>query len=294
MIVVNLLFSYVFHYDGEVQRILYVPLAVGFVFACSTPGLIICWEWNRRWFPMWLDIGLISAWSTAVWTLGTQMVQVAARAPFPLVDEKLAHIDGYFIRTATIVHWVEHSPWLHKASLSAYRLLPFMALIALFLPILMARPDVSRRYVLSVSLSILLMLAVFAFRPAAGPWTAEDFVATKAQISVGKYLTSIKSGLTSGMEQQSDIVAFPSFHVILAVLAAVALCSVTGLRYLAIVAAIGICLSTATTGWHYLVDIIAGLGVAGTCHSLAVAILWQRKNTEDLGSSALTAEHIVT
>ncbi len=294
MIAVNLLFSYLFHYGGELRKIVFLPLAVGFTFACTLPALLICWEWKRKWFPMALDIGIIVAWSAAVWMLGAQMVQIAARAPFPLVDEKLAQVDSYFIQTATIVHWVEHSLWAHKSSVIAYRLLSPMAVFALFVPILIGRPDVSRRYVVSVSLSILLMLAVFAFCPAVGPWATEGFVGTKAQVSVGQYLTAVKGGNASGMEEQGDIVAFPSFHVILAVLAAVALRSVSGVRYLAVAVAVGICLSTATTGWHYVVDIAAGLGVAGTCHYLAAALLCRRENAQKLGSSSLTAEHIVT
>ena len=48
----------------------------------------------------------------------------------------------------------------------------------------------------------------------------EEFVASRAQASVGQYLMAVKSGHTGGIEEQGDIVAFPSFHVILAVLAA--------------------------------------------------------------------------
>ncbi len=194
MVFVNVLFAYLFHYGGELRNILYAPLAVGFICACTTPALLVCWEWKRKWFPMSLDISLISAWSTAVWVFGSQMVQIAARAPFPLVDKKLAHMDSYLIQTATIVHWVEYSPWGYKASMTAYRLLPAMAVLALFIPILTSRPDISRRYVVSVSLSIVLMLVIFAFRPAVGPWATEDFVATKAQVSVGQYLNGNQGG----------------------------------------------------------------------------------------------------
>ena len=73
MIAVNLLFSYLFHYGGELRKIVFLPLAVGFTFACTLPALLICWEWKRKWFPMALDIGIIVAWSAAVWMLGAQI-----------------------------------------------------------------------------------------------------------------------------------------------------------------------------------------------------------------------------
>jgi membrane-associated phospholipid phosphatase len=277
MVILNLLFAYVFAYPPQLRKTLNMPLAIGFVFALTTPSLLVCREWKRKWFPLSLDIALISVWSAAVWIVGAQMVQVAARAPFPLVDAKLAHLDGFLIQTATVVQWAQRYPWLHKASLFSYRLLSPMAVAALFVPVLVRRTDVARRYVLSVSISILTMLAVFAFQPAAGPWTVEDFPASKAQVSVQHYLLAVKSGNSNGIEEQGDIVAFPSFHVILAVLAGLSLFNVKGLRYVSLAVATAICLSTATTGWHYVVDIIAGLAIAVTCHYLALALLRRRQ-----------------
>ena len=51
-----------------------------------------------------------------------------------------------------------------------------MAVFALFVPILIGRPDVSRRYVVSVSLSILTDARGFRFADLpSGPWATEEF-----------------------------------------------------------------------------------------------------------------------
>jgi membrane-associated phospholipid phosphatase len=61
---------------------------------------------------------------------------------------------------------------------------------------------------------------------------------------------------------ESGIVCFPSFHALLAVVSCVALGSIRPLRIPAAIVAGCVVLSTLTTGWHYLVDVIGGLLLA--------------------------------
>jgi hypothetical protein len=62
--------------------------------------------------------------------------------------------------------------------------------------------------------------------------------------------------------QHTAIVSFPSFHVILAVLSAVALNGVPRVRRWAWALATLTSISTITTGWHYGVDVLGGLAVS--------------------------------
>ena len=56
--------------------------------------------------------------------------------------------------------------------------------------------------------------------------------------------------------------SFPSFHVALAILAAIALSSIRRLRIWVWGLTALICVSTLTTGWHYAIDVLGGLVLA--------------------------------
>lgn len=58
------------------------------------------------------------------------------------------------------------------------------------------------------------------------------------------------------------IVSFPSFHVALALLSAVALGLIRRLRVLAWILTVLVCISTIAAGWHYGIDVLGGIGVA--------------------------------
>ncbi len=60
---------------------------------------------------------------------------------------------------------------------------------------------------------------------------------------------------------EGSVVAVPSFQVVLAVLSVVALWNVRWARWFAFVLGTLICVSTITTSWHYLFDVIGGLAL---------------------------------
>jgi PAP2 superfamily len=60
-----------------------------------------------------------------------------------------------------------------------------------------------------------------------------------------------------------------SFHTILAVLAGVALWSIPYARWLTALWAGLIVVSTVTTGWHYIIDVVTGAAIASVCVCLA-------------------------
>ena len=77
------------------------------------------------------------------------------------------------------------------------------------------------------------------------------------------YLIRLKSSAPVELDMNNaGIVSFPSFHVVLAILSAVALSSIRRLRAWAWALAALICISAVTTGWHYGIDILGGLILA--------------------------------
>jgi membrane-associated phospholipid phosphatase len=77
------------------------------------------------------------------------------------------------------------------------------------------------------------------------------------------YLTLLNSHVPVVLDMhQAGIVSFPSYHVVLANLSALALSSVRRLRAVAWLLAALVCVSTVLTGWHYGVDVLGGLLVA--------------------------------
>src|SRR5215469_5495259 len=78
---------------------------------------------------------------------------------------------------------------------------------------------------------------------------------------------TLRRGSLSHGDLFGGIVCLPSFHVFWAVISAHALQPFRLLRYPAILLACLIAISTMTTGWHYGVDVIAGLllVVLATC-----------------------------
>ena len=71
----------------------------------------------------------------------------------------------------------------------------------------------------------------------------------------------------------NGLLSFPSFHTILAVLAAAALWSVPDLCWLTSVWAALIVVSTVTTGWHFIIDVLAGFVVVAISIAMAKAFM---------------------
>jgi membrane-associated phospholipid phosphatase len=137
--------------------------------------------------------------------------------------------------------------------------------MALIIPAALGQKDKSNNLLMAIALSAMVSLVILPFIQAIGPWVYyKQVVASHHQQEATSFLQALKSGKPAVFDlgHIKPLVALPSWHTIMAVLAAVALARVRGVRWLAAIWAAAVAASTVTTGWHYLVDVLAGILLA--------------------------------
>jgi membrane-associated phospholipid phosphatase len=206
----------------------------------------------------------------------TILILLAGRSSAPLIDGNLARIDAALhFSTGAVVQWIAVFPKMRMAFSIVYQAVMPLILLSVFVPPLCGREKESQRYILSIMIAAIITAVAFALWPAAGPWTVFGFTPTQDQADVQTYLVSVlKSSAPAHVDFRTmGVVSFPSFHVVLALLSAIALWNVRQIRYVVVVIAAGICISTLTTGWHYLVDVVGGVAVVLASHAIAVWVM---------------------
>lgn len=194
--------------------------------------------------------------SFAVLTNGMQYT------PFPTIDHYLLTADQWFhFDTLSLMHWTAMHPSIKKIFEVAYEFLNVeIILIPLMLPWFYRK---ERVYQLLITLLVAFILGttVYYFFPTAAPVSVlhSNYFLPDEQATVTKFY-QVHHHLTV-TTSDGGMIAFPSFHVIWAIL----LCySLRGKKiFLYPFAAINVLviLSTLFLGWHYLVDVIAALTV---------------------------------
>jgi membrane-associated phospholipid phosphatase len=126
----------------------------------------------------------------------------------------------------------------------------------------------------------LVIIAISAVCPAAGPWLFLDI----QPVSANGFLPTSSTSWPVFLALRDDtlhtvygirsegIITFPSLHAALGVLFPVALWTVKGVRWLALGLNVLLVIATPAYGSHYVVDVIAGILIAAVCW-LAVARL---------------------
>jgi membrane-associated phospholipid phosphatase len=210
-------------------------------------------------------------WVVLINNVLSALIPIAGRSPRPLVDRSLWMIDEKMhFSTIFFVNLVAKIPAVRLVFSLSYQLLgPFVitTLLALFF---FGNIHAARRYILGATLALILTIALFALWPASGPWITQNFAPTKEQADVTDYLVRLKTNSQVEVDlQRTAMVSFPSFHVTLAILTAVAFSSFRRLRLWTWILTVLICISTITSGWHYGIDVLGGLAVAGVSIALA-------------------------
>ncbi len=240
--------------------------------------------WERR------DAFLMLPWTLLIASLITQAAPTSATFAFPLRDALWRSLDQHLgLGVPAIMGFTARHPFL-QALLSysyAWGLHPLL-LCAIFLPPLFAKKKVAQRFVLANAISFVLTLPCMVLLPAVGPWVGWHFPPNSLQHACEMTIYSLRKGSLSITDSFGGIICFPSFHVFWAVISAHALQPFRLLRYPAILVATLVTASTVTTGWHYGIDVLAGLLLAAACTCLAnLAISAHRQSAAGLVTEVL-------
>ena len=226
-------------------------------------------SWDRR------DAALMLPWTLVVAALVTQVAPTMVSHAFPLRDMLWRSLDEHlWINIPAIMAFTGSHPLLFfLLPYSYYWGLHPLLLSAIFLPACTGERIASQRFILANAFGFVIALPCMLLLPAVGPWVAWHFAPNPAQFACELSIHSLRTGVISSGDSFGGIICFPSFHVFWAVVSAHALQPFRLLRYPAILVAGLITVSTMSTGWHYGVDVIAGLVLAGICTLIANKVL---------------------
>lgn len=210
---------------------------------------------------------------------------LAIRLDRPLIDATLAAWDRMLgIDWPATLALVQSAPWLKLVLAAAYATtLPQIAFVVVVLA-LSGRLERLSLFMLAFCVSALATVAFWAAFPSFGAfayyWEASPRLSDVGLIVDAEYareLYDLKARAIDilAIDQLTGLIAFPSFHTVIAVLAAYALWPVRFVGGAALCLNLLIVLSVPFDGGHHFVDVPAGIAIAAG--GLALARRWLRK-----------------
>ena len=221
------------------------------------------------------DAVLMLPWTLLIAALIVQAAPTTATFAFPLRDGLWRNLDQHIgINIPAIMAFTSRYRSLNAVLSCSYAFtLHPLILCAILLPAVLGRSKAAQRFALSNAFSFVLALPLMVCLPAIGPWVGWNFPPDKLQQACQATIYALRQGSLIIKDSFGGIVCLPSFHVFWAVVSAQALCGFRLLRYPAILVACLITISTVTTGWHYGVDVIAGLLMVALCTFLSNRVI---------------------
>lgn len=222
------------------------------------------------------DAALMILWILPIQVLMTLSLDASVSMRFPLRDSFFRNADRLLgFNVAAIMLWCSKHPHLDRFFYGSYgRLFVPLLFTAIFVPALIGKKETAEKFVAANFIVFLLALPAFTLMPAVGPWVGYSFSPNANQLRIQQAIALLHHG---GPMESTAIVAFPSFHVIWAVLSAWALWKIKPLRWLSIIAAAILTASTVTTGWHYVSDVLGGLIFAWIAVALTDYLFSERR-----------------
>lgn len=220
--------------------------------------------WNDRREYHKRDAALTLPWIVLLIIFVPYVAVFSGRLSFPLRDALFIKIDetlGFSV--PAIMAWLSGHRLIGALLDRSYDLLFCLLPLAILLPALTGRKQAAERFLLANTIAFLLAIPVFTLLPAIGPWAGYHFAGNAEQEACQASIVALHNSRFTDQVAVAGIVCCPSFHVIWAILSAVALWSVKPLRIAASVLAALIVISTVTTGWHYVADVLVGLLFVG-------------------------------
>lgn len=242
--------------------VMFILLTYSIVVKNEAPRLAFFTKAYTIYFFIWL--------SFAVLTNGVQYT------PLRPIDHNLLKFDQVFgFNTATLLKWTTEHPFIKSFFTLVYRFLSFEILLS---PVILAWLDKKKLYQFFTTMlfSFLMGTTIYYFFPTAAPvsvvhspyFMPETYSPYIKFYELHQYLPITVN--------DSSLIAFPSFHVIWAVLVCFAFCTKPQFFYPLVFINFFVILATLFLGWHYLADVIAGIVIAVI--SIVIVSLTSGKN----------------
>jgi len=191
----------------------------------------------------------------------------------PLADASLARADqalGFHVQS--FMAWTRSHRWLDTALRFAYTTILPQTIVVIAVLGFSGDARALEKFVLRFMVCALVTVALFYFYPARGPFAFYGFAPAQDQARTLQQLDAMRSGLRKLVtwRDAEGLITFPSFHAIWAMLLALAFRGRRRLFAAGVVLNAAVIVSTLSTGWHYLADVLAGVAVcaavlAGLC-----------------------------
>lgn len=199
-------------------------------------------------------------WSFVITSAVTQGVQAT---PFPPIDEYLIKADQWFgIHTPAIMTWTHAHPWINHVLTTIYYTLAWELLAIPAVLICVNARHTLTIFFLAVLFSFYIGVLIYYFFPTMAPsgifhspyFTKDQHATSLSFFQVHHHLkiTDIHGGL----------IAFPSFHVIWAIILTYCCRAKKYFFYPVLVYNFILICATVLLGWHYFVDVLSGIVLA--------------------------------
>ena len=183
----------------------------------------------------------------------------------PLFDDYLVHWDhllGY--HEAGVVSWVRSHPLLNHWLNVAYNTLLIQTGFVIAVLGLSGEREQLDAFMLRLMVSSTVAALIFIVFPAVGPFEVYGYTPDEGQMRYLTHFLQLRSGerLTVTAKEPEGLITFPSFHTTWAILLALAFRHRPILFVIGVILNLAVIVSTLTSGWHYLSDVLAGVLVA--------------------------------
>ncbi len=256
-----------------------VVLAHWVAHAVVIGGLVSASIAVERWTTRGADVLRLSALAIAANACTAPLAYTAIRTQVPMRDQALAAFDealGLGLPNVRAVLLSVPEVWWWQV----YDLLvPLLAGTVVVLALL--RPARARRFVAAYLLSFVIALPVITLVQAVGPWQVYGFEVSPTQAEYVRELATLKApgAFRFDPTRTTGVVTFPSFHALLALLAAWGLAPVRFIGPVGVCVGAGIVLATLATGWHYAADVLGGAAICAAAVVLSGRLMPEPADT---------------
>jgi hypothetical protein len=201
------------------------------------------------------------------------------RMDFPLQDEFLTRADlALGFHWLDYVRWVDRHPWVQEIVRFAYDTIALQIALPAIVLSLSGRIGKLRRYILAFAIAFTVTIVISATMPAAGPIGYADrstfeILRFTGATPIDHLMRLREAGPLLMDDFPGGIATFPSFHSTVAVLTPLALFSHRRIFACLVLLNAAMLAGTISEGAHYLIDTLAGSGMALFGYALARPIL---------------------